>query len=117
LERALSLYEETKAPQIEITLSAGRSNTTLLTKTVRGIVSTLQRVIGNKPDAVQKARVIGRNSEDGTSANEILDLIAPTLSYIVGVKQDQKSLRFTRNSRFSGLEGIYAKWLRETKGV
>jgi len=117
LGRALSLYEETKAPQIEITLSVGRSNTTLPTKVTRKAISALQRTIGNKSNAVQKARVIGRNSEDNTSVNEVLDLIAPSLRYTVGVKQDQKTLRFTRDSRFSGLKEAYAKWLRETNGA
>jgi len=117
LGRALSLYEETKAPQIEITLSVGRTNTTLSTKATRKVISSLQWLIGNKTDAVQKAKVVGRNSEDNTSVKEVLDLIAPALRYTVGVKQDPKSLRFTRNSRFSGLKEIYAKWLRETKGA
>jgi hypothetical protein len=116
IENAIRAAEALGAPYIEMTISVGHSASGLRAGAVRSLISHLQRMIqgdrgramtsnSNRNNAVHKAQVKARVPDaNGFAMSEVLDLIAPTLRYDMGVRKSSSDLRFSRASRYGALE-------------
>lgn len=107
LGSALDIGADSDSEFIELTISAGRTKKSKLTKYIDNTIGHLRTLAKRNPDSVDQLKVRVMNLDAKT---EVLDLVSHRLKYTVSNMTTGADLRFPRPERYKALLRAYSSW-------